>query len=194
MRLSRFPQLHEFLDRARTPGCRATGKSNALVHERCNRHTPTIALVAKTQRVVDAHISQEDLIEFRFARHLIKRTYFDSGRMHVEYEIAESLVLRNIRIRAGEKHPVIRSVRKRCPHLLTVDNPLIAITNSSARDTRHIRSVCRFREQLTPHVFTSEDLAKVLLLQFLAAIGENGGCAHTDADRVDAQIFVCHPI
>ncbi|CAB4336070.1 unannotated protein [freshwater metagenome] len=93
---------------------------------------------------MNAHVGQEDLIEFRFTGHLVERANIDTGGMHIQNEIAQTLVLWNIWIRSSQKHPVVRCVRQRRPHLLTVDDPFIPIADCATRNAGNIGTVGRF--------------------------------------------------
>ena len=51
------------------------------------------------------------------------------GRAHVEQEVGDAPVLRRVGVGAGEQDPAVAEVRARRPHLLPVDDPLVAVAH-----------------------------------------------------------------
>jgi hypothetical protein len=55
----------------------------------------------------------------------------DTGLIQVDYKERQTRVFRYIRVGASQKEPAIGPASARHPDLLTVDDPLIAVANSS---------------------------------------------------------------
>jgi hypothetical protein len=86
----------------------------------------------------------------------------------------------------------MRLVRAGGPHLLPVDDPLIAAEHGSRYRTSDVRSAARFTEQLAPDILAGQNAQQELLLLQIGAVRENGRgseCADADlgdTDRTDA--------
>ena len=104
---------------------------DALVHECRDGNVPAIAFAPQHHRRRDAHVGHEDLVELGLARYLEQRSHLDTGCMHVEHEIRHALVLGNVGIRARHQHAPPRPMRQCGPHLLAVDDPLVAVANGA---------------------------------------------------------------
>jgi hypothetical protein len=57
-------------------------------------------------------VREEHLVEQVVARHLDEWTDVDAGRLHVDQEVREPLMLRDVRIGAREEDAVARLVRE----------------------------------------------------------------------------------
>ena len=90
----------------------------------------------------------------------------------------------------------MRLLRAGGPHLLPVDDPLIAAELGARHRTGHVRSAARFTEQLAPDVLTGQNAEQKLLLLQVGAMRENGrrsqgADAHLgDTDGTDALEFL----
>ena len=87
-----------------------------------------------------SHVGHVDLVELGLASDLAQRSNFHAVGMHVKGEVGHPLVLRGLRVCASDKHPEISKVCKRVPHLLAVDDPLVAVTHGSSSETGKIRT------------------------------------------------------
>ena len=79
--------------------------------------------------VGDVHVGEEDLVERRAAGHLPQRAHLDTGRLHVDDEAGEALVLGRVGIAAADDLADVAELRAGRPHLLAVDDPLVAVAN-----------------------------------------------------------------
>src|SRR5262245_14154084 len=77
--------------------------------------------------VGDTHVGEVHLVEVRGARNLLDAPGLDARRLHREEEECEPLVLRRLRVAAGDEDRPVRPVRARRPDLLAVDYPVIAV-------------------------------------------------------------------
>ena len=76
-------------------------EAGALGHERRVRDGPTVVEAADHVVVVHARVVDEHLVEHRAAGHLPQRTDLDARLRHVELEVRDALVLRQVRDRCA---------------------------------------------------------------------------------------------
>src|SRR5439155_215537 len=72
---------------------------------------------------------EEHLVELDLAADVTQRTHVDPGRVHVDEEVGDALVLGPARIGTREEDGEVGVLRPRGPHLLTGDHPLVAVTH-----------------------------------------------------------------
>ena len=119
--------------------------AEALTLERQRRvgHGPAVVRAADDPRVRHACVGQEHLVEKGPAGHLTQWADVDRAVLvHVEREPRDALVLRRVRVRAGDEHAHVGDLAARRPDLLPVDDPLVAVADGSA---------CRDRRGPSPH-------------------------------------------
>jgi hypothetical protein len=122
---------------------------------------------------VDARAVDEHLVEQCSTRHLPQRTGLDARLRHVELEVRDPLVLRQVGVGARDQHADVGQLRGRRPHLLAGDDPLVAVTHGLGLQAREIGPRAGLREQLAPRVLAVEDAQQVfLLLAFVAVRGD----------------------
>jgi hypothetical protein len=78
----------------------------------------------------DADVGEVDLVELGLAGDLAQRPHLDAGRVHVDHEGGHALVLHGLGVGAGDEHAPARQVGERGPHLLAVDDPLVAVAHA----------------------------------------------------------------
>src|SRR5204863_2796578 len=85
------------------------------------RDLPPVA--RSTQHVVvwHDHAVEEELRELSVAGDLLHRTYLEPGRLHVDDEQRDPLVLRGVRIGARQDAAPARELAPRDPRLLSAD-------------------------------------------------------------------------
>jgi hypothetical protein len=106
----------------------ATGaEAGALVHERGVGHGPAVVAAADGGGVGHPGVGEEDLVEHGVAGHLAQRADLDARLVHVDGEPGDALVLGHLGVGAGDEHAQIGHVAERRPHLLAVDDPLVAV-------------------------------------------------------------------
>ena len=74
---------------------------------------------------------------------------------------------------------------QRRPHLLPVDDPLVAITDGTRRQAGDVGPTARLGEQLAPDLLVRGDLGDEARLLLLRSPLQDGGRAHPDADDVE---------
>ena len=154
------PEPHEVADRTGLALRDRAADRHTLVHQRGHRDAPAVAGVADAVAVGDAHVGHVDLVELRLAGDLHERPDLDPGRVHVEGEVREALVLRDVRVRARDEHPAVGHVRERVPDLLAVDDPLVAVAHRPGRERREVGAGAGLAEELAPDLFAGEERAE----------------------------------
>ena len=97
----------------------------ALVRERRVRDRPSVVQPADEMVVGHEHLVEEHLVELGVAGDLHERPHLDAGRLHVDDEVRDALVLRRVGIGAREADPPPRELRVRRPHLLPREQPAV---------------------------------------------------------------------
>ena len=112
-------------------------------------------------RVRHADVGEEHLVEPRGSGHLAQRSHLDTGRVHVDQERREPLVLGHVGIGPAHCQRQIGDVRARRPHLLAVHDPLVAVTHGARRGRGEIGTRVRLAEELTHHEIAAVELRQV---------------------------------
>ncbi len=129
------------------------------MHERGVRDRPAGTEIADHRVARNDGVSQEHLVEHGVAGHLSQRTNLDARLVHVDHEPGDALVFRGVGVGAGGQHPEIGLVPHGGPHLLPVDDPLVAVALGPTRQPREVRTGAGFGEQLAPCPLTGDDVA-----------------------------------
>src|ERR1700757_1103935 len=101
-------------------------------------------------------------------------------------------MLRLVPIRARQQQSPMRLVRTGGPHLLTVDDPLIAAELGPRHCASYVGTAARFAEQLAPDILTGQNTEEELFLLPVCAMLEDrrssqGADPHLgDADGAEA--------
>src|SRR5262249_15715116 len=155
-------------DRAGERVPRRTGttrtETGALGHQRGVRRGPPVVEAADDRVVTNARAVDEDLVEQCAAGHLAQRPDLDAPLLHVELEVRDALVLRQLGRGAREQHALVTELRGRRPHLLAGDDPLVTVLDRLRAEAREVGARARLGEQLAPRVLAVEDAQQALLL------------------------------
>jgi hypothetical protein len=132
-----------------------------------------------------SHVLEEHLVEAFVARHLHQRPDGDPGRLHVDQNVGDAVVLRRAWVGTGEaKHP-IGELRVRSPNLLAVDNEKVADQLRARLERRQIGAGSRLGVALTPDVLGIEDPGQERPLLRLGAVLHQSRADHLDAHHPD---------
>src|SRR5216684_2177259 len=144
-----------------------------FVHESADGHIPTVIHLAEYIFRRDAHITKKHLVEFTFPCHLPKWAHLHPLRLHINQQNRQTLVLWDIRVRAHDQLAPIAHPAVTRPHLLAVDDVVLAIQPRLCLQAGKIGAGVWFRKALAPNLFRAEDLRdKPFLLRF-RSIGDN---------------------
>ena len=123
-----------------------------LVRERALGERP--ALVELAQQVLLRHngVGEEDLVEVGVVvmRQLRERAALDARGLHIDDEDADAFVLRRVGVGAHEAHAPVGVVRARRPHLLAVDDEVVAVEHGSGLQARQVAARARLAHAQAP--------------------------------------------
>ena len=122
----------------------------AFEHERRVGDRPPVVDAADRRVVGHAHVGEEHLVEHGPAGELPQGPDLHAGLVHVEGEVGDPLVLRHIGIGPRQQHAEIRPVPAGRPHLLAVDDPLVAVQLRPGVQPGEVRAGTGLAEQLAP--------------------------------------------
>ena len=126
----------------------AAARVVALEAERGKCNLPAVADGAEPVGVRDPHVVEEHLVERRTAAHLLDWPDGDPGQVHRDDEGREPAMLDDIRIGAGDQLAPLRELGPAAPHLLAVDDPLVAVALGPAGQAGQVGAGAGFGEQL----------------------------------------------
>src|SRR5712692_5834751 len=98
----------------------------SLVQQRGHRHGPAVAGLAKDLRLRHHNVLEEDLVELGVAGDLHEWPHLDAWALHVDQQVGEAVARVGLLALAGHEHAPLGYVRQRRPHLLAVDDVVIA--------------------------------------------------------------------
>ena len=150
-------------------------QTGTLEHQRGVGDGPTVVHATDGVVVTDAHVGEEHLVEHRAARHLLERADVDAGLVDVAHEVGDPLVLRDVGIGAGEEHADVGDLRARRPHLLPVDDPLVAVRDRRGGEAGEVGAGARLAEELAPRLAAGDGVADVALLLLVGAVHRDRG-------------------
>ena len=118
--------------------------------------------------------------------------------MHVDGEPRDALVLRSLRVRAGKQHAEVGVLPSRRPHLLAVDDELVAVAFGPRREPREVGSRSGLAEQLAPGLLAGDDVLHIAVDLFLRTVrgdrgrGEQQAETGGRAERAEARYLALH--
>src|SRR5262245_48078915 len=163
-----------------------------FVRERSLRDRPT--LVQLTEQRVAGHrdVGEEHFVEVVVIGlgELGERAALDAGRLHVDDQGADALVLRGRRIGAHEAQAPVRVMRARGPYLLPVHDEVVAVQRCSRRKRGEIAAGARLAHSQAPRDLRSERREEEPLLLVGGAVVLDRRRDDPDALRVEAPVDV----
>ena len=167
----------------------AAADGHPLVHERGQRHRPAFVDVAEAQLVGHPHVGEEHLVERRAAGHLAQRPDLDARGLHVDEEHGEAAVAAvGVGGRPGDDLADVGVVGARRPHLLAVEDPLVAVAHRPRLDAGQVGAGRRLGEQLAGDDVAPVQRRQVPVPDVLDGVGQDRRRHHAEADaeRADA--------
>ena len=158
-----------------------------LVHQRGEGHRPAAVHLAEPMGVGDPDVGEEHLVERGTTGHLAQRTDLHTGCVHVDDESGQSAVLGQVGVGAADDLADVGHLGARGPHLLAVEDPLVAVPDRPGLQRGQVRSRRRLAEQLAAHDVAPPHLAQVGLLHLVGGMGQDRRGHHAEADAVDRQ-------
>src|SRR5690606_22772247 len=151
-------------------GC-SRGDGIAAVLEREHRDLKSFALVAEHILFRDAYVLKREVTRVtRADTHLpVQRTARESGHRTLDYKAANAAVVACLllfKIGPAKEKEMIRRVPERDPHLLAVQDPIVAVTLRVRPHSDNIRTGVRFGQAKGRELFALRLRNKILLLLF----------------------------
>ena len=154
--------------------------------ERRQRHLPTLTDRAEAEIVSDSYVGEEHLAERRAAAHLADRADLDTLGVHRKHECRHALVLGLVRIGARDQLTEMTELGARTPHLLPVDDPLVAVTDGAAGQAGEVGAGTRLAEQLARQNVAPQERADETGLLLVGS--EHVDCVRDQARRDPDQL------
>ncbi len=159
------------LGEAATRGIAATGaEAGPLVGQRRVGCGPAVVEPADEGRVRHPGVRHENFVEQGAARHLLEGTDVHPVLEHVEGEVRNALMLRHFRVGARQQHAEVGVLAARCPHLLPVDDPLVAVLHGTRLQAGQVGPGLGLAEELAPRLLPGDDVADVEVDLLLGAV------------------------
>src|SRR4029077_14924223 len=108
-------------------------------------------------------------VEMSMAAGYHQRAYFHALGLHVEQEVADTLMLGSGRVGAREHEHPIGILRSGCPGLLSVNQEVITLVFGTGRDVGQVGTGVGFGVALAPDVLATQDALHVALFLLLSS-------------------------
>ena len=116
------------------------------MHQSRGRDLPTLTRFTHQHIWWHGRVSHEHFVKRRVAIHLLQRSRLHARLRHIQYKITEPRVFVRIPVRTREQYTPVSLVGAGRPHLLTVDNPLIAFEFGAGGQSSKVRATARLTE------------------------------------------------
>ena len=153
------------------------------------RHRDLPALADRAEQVLLGHldVAEEDLVELGVTGDLPERPHLDAGRVHVGDHVGQVVVPALVGQAETDEDAVVGDVRERRPHLLPVDEEVVAAILDPRADGRQVAACVGLREALAPDLLGAQDLREVALLVGLTAPRHDRRPRHAEADHAEVR-------
>src|SRR5438034_2798160 len=118
------------------------------------------------------------LVEVGVPGHLAERPHLDAGRLHVDQEVADAVVLRLVRLAADQGEHPVGLARARGPDLLAVHDPRVALEHGAGAERGQVAPRPRLAVALAPADLPEQGARDEALLLRLGPVLEEGRHEH----------------
>ena len=160
------------------------GDHLALVAEQIFGDVPALVFLVDAVRLGHLHIVHEGFAERRIAADQQDRLGRDARALHVEQHEADAALLGCL-AGADEAEDPIGLVGVAGPHLLPVDDIMVARVLGAGREAGEVGAGIGFRIALAPADFAARDLGQMFELLLFAAVFQQRGPEHRNAEAVE---------
>ena len=133
---------------------------------------PAPVLLADQPLVGHLHIIKEHLVEVVLASDIDQRPHLNSGRLHVNHELADALVLWRVGIGAGHQIGVVGHMGKTGPDLLTAEREVIPLFDRLGAQRGQVGARTGLAHAQTEHDFAPGHAGQDGGFLLLAAVGQ----------------------
>src|SRR5690606_19342078 len=174
--------IHELTLSAAGHAADARADVGAFVREERLADGPALVDLADDVPHRHADVLEEDLAEGRGAADEVDLARRDAGRLHVDEDEGDALLLLRRRVRADEAEDPIALVRVRRPDLLAVEDEVIAVALRAHLDVGEVGAGAGLGIALAPADLAARDLGEVLPLELFAPVLEARRADHCEAE------------
>ena len=160
------------------------GRRAPLEAEGGHGHLPAVVDPADHVLLRAAGVGEEDLVELGRAVDLLDRADLDARLLHGAEQVGDALVLRCVRVGAGQHEDVVGENGLGGPDLLAVDDPLVAVEHGLGLEAGQVGAGVGLGEALAPGDLPAEDLGDELLLLLLGPPLQDRGADEGVAEEV----------
>ena len=96
-------------------------------------------------------------------------------------------MLGQVRVGSADDLSDVGHLGARGPHLLPVDDPLVAVLDRPGLERSEVRSGGRLAEELAGNEVSPPEFAQVGVLHLVGGVGQDRGSDHTETDAVDRE-------
>ena len=166
--------MRQFREPAHLGGMASATGHPALETERGHRDFPSFILRPDEIFLRHLDVVEEDLVEVAMAVHQDQRPHRDTGAFHVNQQVADTLVLGRFRIGAREHEDTVGVLCARGPHLLPVDDEVVAVVGRAGLKSGKVGARARLGVALAPDVLGAQDARNVVFFLLVAAPVHHG--------------------
>ena len=150
-------------------------------------HRDVPAVTGRTEHRLARHpdVGEEDLVELRVAGDLPQRTYLDARGVHVDEQVGQPAVLLGLGVGTDDEDAPVGDVRPARPHLLAVDDPLVAVEDGPGLRPGKVGAAAGLGEALAPDLLAGQQRSQVALLLLVAAPRDDRRTGHAEPDAAD---------
>ena len=159
------------------------GDHLALVAEQIFGDVPALVFLMDAVRLGHLHIVHEGFAEGRIAADQQDRLGRDAGALHVEQHEADAALLGCL-AGADEAEDPVGLIGVAGPHLLPVDDVMIARVLGAGREAGEVGPGVRFGIALAPADLAAGDLGQMVQLLLFAAVFQQRRPEHRNAEAV----------
>ena len=160
------------------------GRGPPLEAEGGHGHLPAAVDAADHVLLRAAGVGEEDLVELRRGVDLLDGADLDARLLHGAEQVRDALVLRGVRVGAGQHEDVVGEAGLGGPDLLAVDDPLVAVQLGLGLEPGEVGAGIGLGEALAPGDLPAEDLGDELLLLLLGPPLQDRGADEGVAEEV----------
>src|SRR6185312_1095822 len=154
-------------------GMVAAAGAPALEHQRRDRDLPALVDLADHVLLRNLDVLEEDLVEMPMPVEEHQRAHGDARRLHVDEQVGDAVVLWRVGVGADQQEATIGEMCARGPHLLAVDDEMVALVDRPGPEAGKVAAGAGLGEALAPALVPGEDRGQVaLLLRFGAELDQ----------------------
>ncbi len=129
---------------------------------------------------------EKHLVEVDLTTQVAQRAHLDTRLVEIDEEVRQPLALGHLEVGARQEHGPVRDVRPRGPHLLTGDDPVIAVALGPGGQGGKVGTGARLAEELAPDLLVADDRREKAKPLLLGPVREQGGSRQVEPEGVQA--------